>query len=67
MLADVPDGLVELATLAALVPPLADVGLHVFLQQVASEELFLAKGTLEGLLTYESRERKNTIGCLFSG
>ena len=50
VLTDVSDGLVELATLSALVPPLAEVDLHVLLQQVARQELLLTLHTLEGLV-----------------
>lgn len=59
MLANVPDGFVQLAALAALVPPLADVDLHVFLQQVASQKVLLAQGALEGLVTC-ARRRNGT-------
>lgn len=57
VLANVPDGFVQLAALAALVAPLADVDLHVLLQQVAGQELLLAQGALEGLVTCGRREQ----------
>lgn len=45
------DGFVQLATLTALVPPLTDMDLHVFLQQVTSQKLFMAQCALKGLVT----------------
>lgn len=48
---DVPDGLVQFAALAALVPPLADVDLHVFLQQVPSQKLLFTHCALKRLIT----------------
>lgn len=55
VLANVPNGFVQLAALAALVPPLADVDFHVLLQQVASQKLLLAQGALEGLVACGGR------------
>lgn len=57
VLANVPDGLVQLAALAALVPPLADVDFHVLLQQVARQKLLLAQGALEGLVACAGRRK----------
>lgn len=46
---DVSDGLVQLAALTTLIPPLTQVDLHVLLQQVACQEVFVTHHTLEGL------------------
>lgn len=49
MFPDVSDGLVQLAALTTLIPPLTQVDLHVLLQQVACQEVFVTHHTLEGL------------------
>lgn len=51
MFTDVPDGLVQFATLATLVPPLTDVDLHVLLQQVTSQKVLLTDCALKRLIT----------------
>lgn len=61
VLANVPDGFVQLAALAALVPPFADVDFHVFFQQVTSQKLLLAQGALEGLVTCARRRKWQTV------
>lgn len=56
VLPHVTDGLVEFATLAALVAPLTQVHLHVLLQQVARQELLLAHHALKRLVACETQK-----------
>ena len=56
VLSYMPDGFVQLATLATLVPPLTDMDFHVFLQQVTSQKLLVAKRALKGLVTCMERK-----------
>lgn len=67
VLANMPDGFVQLAALAALVPPLADMDFHVLLQQVASQELLLAQGALEGLVACGRRRTRETVKLSAAG
>lgn len=60
-----PDGFVQLATLTALVPPLTDMDLHVFLQQVTSQKLFMAQCALKGLVTCINKQKFANIQIYF--
>lgn len=59
-----PNGFVQLATLTTLVPPLTDMDLHVFLEQVTSEKLLVAECALEWFVTCMKREDKQKINPL---